>query len=123
MMHNRALMVSAALLLAVLTVTARGIAASEVQPTNSPVLVHWWVVNTGLGSLGYSDLVYLFDAPKADGKYFRDRFIYLGPLGRFRTGLSGPVVCMLAVLSVVVIAGVMIAWTARSRRVMHDSAE
>ncbi len=121
-MHKGALIVSATVLLAVLSGAARPLAASGVQPSNSPVVVHWWVVNTGLGSLGYSDDVYILDAPKADGTYFHDRFVHLGPLGSFRTGMSGPVVCVLTGLSVAVIAGVVIAWIARARKVTHDCA-
>lgn len=91
-------------------------AGAAVQPTNSPVQVHWWVVNTPVGSVGYSDSVYMFDAPASDGEFYRGRYIYLGPVGRFRTGLSGPGLCTCVGIGVALLLAVIIGLVAKKGR-------
>ena len=92
--------------------------AFAVQPTNSPVGVHWWAVNTPVGTVGYSDCVYSFDAPAADGKHYRDRFVYLGPLGRYRTSLS-PVELFALSLLIGVVVSVAGVWLVKRRSLRH----
>ncbi len=116
-----AIIISIVMLLATLATLPRCAAAQPVLPTNSPVLVHWWVANSPIGSVGYSDTVYSLDAPAPDGHYYRDRFIYLGPIGHFRTRLSGGAVCMVVVITFLLIVGGLIRWTSK-RSVSHDQA-